>query len=159
MRNEPNFKHYTRGGQISFHNLRMWDQITKSLIVLCLFLWVVFTGLIIWFQGSPEKLQQAIVYYYASFLHAIGQKQTFILSFHGKNYRQPIEVITYYPYYAANAEQVLSLLVKSALEAFVMTLLVSFALAYYFIQRGKKQTASQFIRGSRIESPEHVKKK
>ena len=65
MRDDPNFKHYTRGGQISFHNLRMWDQITKSLTFICLFLWLVFTGLISWSFVSVEKLQHASIYYYA----------------------------------------------------------------------------------------------
>ncbi|WP_347251917.1 type IV conjugative transfer system coupling protein TraD [Legionella sp.] len=159
MRNEPNFKHYTRGGQISFHNLRMWDQITKTLIVACLFLWVILTALISWYKVPPEQFQQAIVYYYASFLNAIGQKQTFLLSFHGKNYRQTVSMIIHYPYYATNARQVFHVVTQSALEALTVTVLLGLALAYYFIQRGKKQTASQFIRGSRIESPEQVKKK
>ena len=59
MSKDPNFKHYTRGGQISFHNLRMWDQITKSLSIICLFLWVVFTVVFAWIFIPPFQPRSA----------------------------------------------------------------------------------------------------
>lgn len=156
MREEPNFKHYTRGGQISFHNLRMWDQITKTLVWVCLFLWVVLTGLITWLVTSPEKFHQAIAYYYASFLNLVGQKHTFTLPFHGKNYQQSVDTILHYPYYKENANYIVDLLGKSSLAAFVLSFVLGLCLAFYFIRRGKAQRANQFIRGSRIDSKENV---
>lgn len=157
MSQKPNFKHYTRGGQISFHNLRMWDQITKSLTLICLFLWVVLTGLIAWALTSTEQLQQALAYYYAHFLNIIGQKHSFSLPFHGKNYNQTVEAILHYPYYAKNAEHIIELIGKSALAGFSIALLIGLGLAFYFIHRGKAQSESQFIRGSQIASSERVK--
>lgn len=156
MREEPNFKHYTRGGQISFHNLRMWDQITKTLVWVCLFLWVVLTGLITWLVTSPEKFHQAIAYYYASFLNIVGQKHTFRLPFHGKNYQQSVDTILHYPYYKENANHIVDLLGKSSLAAFVLSFVLGLCLAFYFIRRGKAQRANQFIRGSRIDTKENV---
>ncbi|HAU2406602.1 TPA: type IV conjugative transfer system coupling protein TraD [Legionella pneumophila] len=156
MREEPNFKHYTRGGQISFHNLRMWDQITKTLVWVCLFLWVVLTGLITWLVTSPEKFHQAIAYYYASFLNLVGQKHTFTLPFHGKNYQQSVDTILHYPYYKENANHLVDLLGKSSLTAFALSFVLGICLAFYFIRRGKAQRANQFIRGSRIDTKENV---
>ncbi|WP_131783886.1 type IV conjugative transfer system coupling protein TraD [Legionella gresilensis] len=156
MREEPNFKHYTRGGQISFHNLRMWDQITKTLAWLCLFLWVVLTGLITWLVTSPEKLRQAIAYYYASFLNLVGQKHTFLLPFHGTYYQQTVESILHYSYYKENANHMVNLLGKSSLAAFALSFVLGLCLAFYFIRRGKAQRANQFIRGSRIDTVENV---
>ncbi|CDZ79415.1 DNA transport protein TraD [Legionella massiliensis] len=157
MRNEPNFKHYTRGGQISFHNLRMWDQITKTLTFLCLFLWLVFTGIITWWVTSYEQIQQAIAYYYACFLHLVGQKQSFTLPFHGQNYRQTVESLLHYSYFKSNANHMVELLGKSALAGFALALFLGLALAAYFIKRGKAQRANQFIRGSRLETMDKVK--
>ncbi|HCE5308585.1 TPA: type IV conjugative transfer system coupling protein TraD [Legionella pneumophila] len=156
MREEPNFKHYTRGGQISFHNLRMWDQITKTLVWVCLFLWVVLTGLITWLVTSPEKFHQVIAYYYASFLNLVGQKHTFTLPFHGINYQQSVDTILHYPYYKENANHIVDLLGKSSLAAFVLSFVLGLCLALYFIRRGKAQRANQFIRGSRIDTKENV---
>lgn len=157
MREEPNFKHYTRGGQISFHNLRMWDQITKTLTWVCLFLWVVFTGLITWFVTSPEKIYQAIAYYYSNFLNIVGQKHTFTIPFHGKNYQQTIEMVLHYPYYKENADHMVDLLGKSSLAAFLMSFVLGLIFAIYFIRRGKAQRINQFIRGSRIDSCDNVR--
>lgn len=159
MREQPNFKHYTRGGQISFHNLRMWDQITKTLTMLCVFLWIVLTGLLTWAVTSIETLQQAMAYYWAIFLNFAGHKHTFTLSFHGKAYRQTVDALLYYPYYASNAKHVIDMLGKSALAGFAISLITGVALAFYFIKRGKAQSASQFVRGSRIEDRELVKKR
>lgn len=159
MREQPNFKHYTRGGQISFHNLRMWDQITKTLTLLCLFLWVILTGLITWAFTSPEKLAHAIAYYYATFLNTVGQRHTFTLYFHGKTYQQSVEALLHYPYYALNAARVVDIVEKSGLIALIIALITGFGLALYFIKRGKQQSENQFVRGSRLESPENVKKK
>ncbi|HHT9922927.1 TPA: type IV conjugative transfer system coupling protein TraD [Legionella pneumophila] len=156
MREEPNFKHYTRGGQISFHNLRMWDQITKTLAWVCLFLWIVLTGLISWLVTSPEKFHQALAYYYANFLNLVGQKHTFTLPFHGKNYQQSVDTILHYPYYKENANQLVDLVGKSSLAAFALSFVLGLCLAFYFIRRGKAQRANQFIRGSRIDTKENV---
>lgn len=155
---EPNFKHYTRGGQISFHNLRMWDQITKTLAWVCLFLWLMFTGFFTYFLTPMEKLEQALAYYYACFLNLVGKEQDFNLLFHGKHYKQTVGSLLHYPYFKANAEEILHLLGKSATYAFSLAFLIGFSLAIYFIKRGKAQRANQFIRGSRIAPREAVKK-
>ena len=159
MRDQPNFKHYTRGGQISFHNLRMWDQITKTLTMICLFLWIILTGCATWMVTSIEKLQQALAFYYASFLNLVGQKHTFILSFQGKEYRQTVEAILKTPYYALNAKEVVDLVGKSALAAFATAFIIGIGLTFYFIKRGKAQSACQFVRGTKLEGSETVKKK
>lgn len=158
MRKQPNFKHYTRGGQLSFHNLRMWDQITKTLTTICLFLWVVLTGLITWAVTSTELLQQAVSYYYASFLNVVGQKHIFSIPFHGKDYRLSEDAIVHNPYFSSNANTVMDLFGRSALVAFALSFILGIGLSIYFIRRGKEQSASQFVRGSKIETPETIKK-
>ncbi|KTD47805.1 type IV conjugative transfer system coupling protein TraD [Legionella quateirensis] len=158
MSDQANFKHYTRGGQISFHNLRMWDQITKTLTMICLFLWIVLTGLITWGVTSSEKLQHTCAYFYAQFLNIVGQKHIFNLPFQGQNYQQNVDTILHYPYYSRNANAVIELFGKSALAAFGIAFVTGIGLVIYFIRRGKAQSESQFVRGSRMDSPESVKK-
>lgn len=157
MQKEPNFKHYTRGGQISFHNLRMWDQITKSLTLICLVLWLLLSGLFIWGMTSIEKLHHMSIYYWAKFLNLIGQNHIFQLTFHGKVYQQNIQQILYYPYYKQNAYSITRMMGQSALVAFGIAFLIGIGLAIYFIRRGKEQSKHEFIRGSRINTPEEVK--
>ncbi|WP_058532909.1 type IV conjugative transfer system coupling protein TraD [Legionella saoudiensis] len=148
MQAEPNFKHYTRGGQISFHNLRMWDQITKTLVTVCFCLWVVFTCLISWLLLPTEKLTHALAYYYASLLDFSGKSHTFTLSFNGKTYHQSVKQIMNYSYFETNARHMVDRVGQSALIGFVLACIVGLCLAAYFIRRGKSQTDNQFIRGA-----------
>ncbi|HHT0594799.1 TPA: type IV conjugative transfer system coupling protein TraD [Legionella anisa] len=157
MRDEPNFKHYTRGGQISFHNLRMWDQITKSLTLICLLLWVVLTCLIIWAVVPVEKLEHTYSYYWAKFLNVVGHNHVFQFSFHGKTYPQNVQQLLHYPYYRDNANEIIRTIGQSAFVAFCIAFLIGIGFAFYFIRRGKEQSKHQFIRGSRIGEPEQVK--
>lgn len=159
MSKDPNFKHYTRGGQISFHNLRMWDQITKTLSMICLFLWVVFTMVFAWIYIPLEKIAHSIAFYYAQFLSLLGQKHNFELSFHGKAYKQTVDTILHYSYYQDNATHVVNSLGKSAFWAFCFSFILGLGLAYYFIKRGKAQSDSQFVRGSQLKKSDEVKKK
>lgn len=159
MKKEPNSKHYTRGGQTSFHNLRMWDQITKNVVLICLFVWGVLTGLLIWMMIPYEKIQHAGVYYYANLLKDLHQKHIFSLSFHGQQYRQSIDMILYYPYYRQTAKFVIDTCAHAALYAFFTSLIAGGALALYFIRRGKLQTQNQFIRGSQLTESNIVKRK
>ncbi|HAT1865085.1 TPA: type IV conjugative transfer system coupling protein TraD [Legionella pneumophila] len=159
MSKDPNFKHYTRGGQISFHNLRMWDQITKTLSMICLFLWVVFTVFFAWIFIPLEKITHAIAFYYAQFLSLVGQKHSFELSFHGKAYQQTVDSILHYSYYQDNANHVVNSLGKSAFWAFCLSFILGLGLAYYFIKRGKAQSDSQFVRGSQLKNSNEVRKK
>lgn len=156
MREEPNFKHYTRGGQISFHNLRMWDQITKTLIYACLFLWVVFTVVITLWGTSLEKIQQTAFYYSAYFFNAMNKSHTFLMPFHGKEYPIAVESVLHYSYFKNNAMDTIRLLEKSASTGFFIALLLGVFFSVYFIKRGKSQRANQFIRGSRIDSIKKV---
>lgn len=154
----PNFKHYTRGGQISLHNLRMWDQITKTLIIVALSLWIIFTVALAWLMIPLERLQQALAYYSSALLNLLGQKHNFILAFHGKHYQQTVAAILHYPYYAKNAAQVVHLCGQALGIAFLIVVAISALLIIYFIKRGKAQSANQFIRGSKLANKREVKK-
>lgn len=158
MRQQPNFKHYTRGGQISFHNLRMWDQITKMLAMICLLLWVVFTGLLIWYFTSIDMLIQTLTYHYARFLNLVGHQHTFDIPYHGTVLKQSVYVITHHPFYARTAAFCMYSFYKAALIGVFVALALGIGLAIYFIRNGRKQTQNQFIRGASLVAPDVLKK-
>jgi type IV conjugative transfer system coupling protein TraD len=80
------------------------------------------------------------------------------LSFHGTEYHQTVEAILKTPYYASNAKEVIYLVGKSALAAFATAFIIGIGLTFYFIKRGKVQSASQFVRGTQLAGCETVKK-
>src|SRR3990167_4073190 len=153
MQNDAAIKHYTRGGQISFHNLRMWDQITKTLSIICLCLWTIISTLLIWLNTTKESLQHIFYYFSAFICKSIGLQKTFSLSFNGVIYKQSTIDLLQYPYYLGEVKQVGQLI----LTAFMLALWLGFLLAIYFIKRGKKQSAPQFVRGSVFAASKKVK--
>ncbi len=158
MSSQPNYKHYTRGGQISFHNLRMWDQITKMLLMICLFIWILVTCLITWHLTSTDMLIQSLWHYYAKFLDLVGQKTIVDIPFHGHVLKQNVAVLAHHPFYIRIAAQCLQLFYKAALIGFFVALSLGIGLAIYFVRHGKQQTKNQFIRGASLVDPKILKK-
>lgn len=158
MRDARRFKHYTRGGQISFHNLRMWDQITKLLVIICLSLWLLLTLMFAGIHISWEAWQQMMIYYLATSLNLLDMPHTFKIVLHGNVYLQSVQMIAHTPYYEINASIVLHHLGRAALLAFGIASLIGLGLIAYFIKRGKSQSESQFVRGSRLQHSDFVKK-
>lgn len=158
MIQEPRYKHYTRGGQISFHNLRMWDQITKMLVYCCLGIWVILSAGITWFEAGADRLSQTVIYYYASFLNAIGTQHTFLVPHKGQILQRSVSDVVHNPYYERIANDCFERLINATLMGGCAALVLAGFLAVYFIKKGRSQTENQFIRGSVLKSPEQVKK-
>ncbi len=157
-RQQPHFKHYTRGGQISFHNLRMWDQVSKTLVNICFFLWVGLTGLLTWYFTSVDMLVQTLSYHTARVLNWLGQKHTFEIPYHGQVLKQSVFLVAHHPFYVSTAAYCLHSFYKAALLGFFGALTMCILLAIYFVRKGKQQTDNQFIRGAHLANPEVLKK-
>jgi hypothetical protein len=67
MAKEPHYKHFTRGGQIAFHNLRMFFQINKALFNVHCVCWLIFFVGTVYFLIPLELLQQTSAYMGAYF--------------------------------------------------------------------------------------------
>ncbi len=158
MTTESNYKHYTRGGQISFHNLRMWDQITKTLLCCCLGIGCLASGLITWLLTGSDKLIQFMAYYFAQCLNIVGIAHTFEIHHLGRVLRRSVPDLINNPYYALNANQCFDRLMEAALIGGGSAFILGTLLTVYFIHKGKFQTKNQFIRGTSIQPSAVLKK-
>lgn len=158
MSTESNYKHYTRGGQISFHNLRMWDQITKTLLYCCLGIWFLASGLITWLLTGSDRLIQATAYYYALFLNIVGMTHTFELPHLGRVLRRSVHDLVNNPYYARNANACFDAWIEAAFIGGGLALILGTLVAVYFIRKGKFQAKNQFIRGTSLVPSDTLKK-
>ena len=79
----PSRKHFTRGGQIAFHNLRMLFQINKALFNLHCVSWLVIFGGLVWYAMPQEILIQVMDYEMASTLKWVGQEHVFNVPYSG----------------------------------------------------------------------------
>lgn len=158
MKKEPNYKHYTRGGQIAFHNLRMWDQITKTLGFLCVLIWLIVVLSLLWFLVPKDMTTHALDYQYARFLEAVGQSQWFTIPYHGHVLKQSVAALVNNPFYAHQFNRFMVILTKTTLIASGFSCLAGLGLIYYFVRKGRQQTNTQFIRGASIVPAQVLKK-
>lgn len=158
MSNESNYKHYTRGGQISFHNLRMWFQINKALFHVYLFIWAGLSVLLTCIFAPHGMISQTLSYHGAHFYHLAGIPHVFSIPVKGGYAAQTVEQLLHNHYFSATSERLLTLFLQSTLWGFPLSLLVALFVSRYFIYRGKVQTQNQFIRGASLVSSETLKK-
>ena len=157
MRQEPNHKHFTRGGQIAFHNLRMLFQINKALLNVHCISWFVLFIVSVWYFIPQEILMQTLSYYMALFFKLIGKEHVFTLTYPGGVYKQSVHALTTQPYYLMITQQCFNLLIKSVWISLSLSLCFATFLSVYFIKKGKFQTKNQFIRGSVLENSDILK--
>jgi type IV conjugative transfer system coupling protein TraD len=147
MQEQDNLRHYTRGGQISFHRVHMWDQITKNVILSSLVFGIIVGAFYLWYKMPYERLTHAAAFYFAQMFSLVKYDYIFHLSFLGKIYGQHTQQILANPYFASTADYILTLVIKALSYGFGASI-TSFALSsFYFIKKGKKQITSKFIRG------------
>lgn len=158
MSQESNYKHYTRGGQISFHHLRMWDQITKTLLYGCFGIWILCSGFFTWWLSGSDKLLQTAIYYMAEILALVPMPHTFDIPHQGRILKRSVHDIIHNPYYSQNADRCFDALMIATLIAAGIALIFGCLLTYYFIRKGKVQTSNKFIRGATLVPHEILKK-
>ena len=151
MRHESNHKHFTRGGQIAFHNLRMLFQINKALFNVHCICWLLLCMLCGWYYISKDMLVQAYSYHAATVLKLAGKEHVFAIPYPGGVLRQSVRALTTHPYYPMIAQKCLDLLVQCIWVSLSVSACLAVLLSWYFIKKGKFQTKNQFIRGSILE--------
>lgn len=150
MAKEPHHKHFTRGGQIAFHNLRMFFQINKALFNVHCVGWLIFFVATVYYLLPIEVIQQTLAYYGAQIFKVLKKEHVFMLTFSGKPYHQTVVQILHYPYYAITAETCLQKLLQCLWVSFGASISLAVLIAIYFIKKGKFQTENQLIRGTQL---------
>ena len=136
----------------------MWDQITKTLFLCCIGIWLVCFGLFAYGFIGIDRLLQAFYYYEAILFNTAGMTHQFSVSANGGLLHRSVAEILSNPYYEQNIAYCIERLSSVALIASVIAVIVGGLLAYYFIRQGRVQTAHQFIRGSCFKEAKDVKK-
>lgn len=155
-------KQFTRGGQITFHNLRMLLQVNKTI-------WnLYFPALILLILGSvyiitPHDIWWNALYWCKAQINPILELLSFKLDkfavpFQGKIlYISPKTYLTY-PLLVKTAAGIIKYLKIGAGIGFVLSLGVFYGTTKWLISQGEKQTANQFIRGAKLDIPKNVAK-
>ncbi len=159
-KNPSKSKLFTRGGQITFNNLRMLIQVNQKIAHWAILLILVLTFVGVWLSTSFETIR-ATYYSVASIvLLKIGfAKHVFHFMWH----EQRINVNTVAVLSERYFHNQVNVFLQHLKFSFYVSLSVGFVLmawlTIWLIKRGKKQSEKQFVRGARIDSPKRVAKR
>ncbi len=154
----PNHKHFTRGGQIAFHNLRMLFQINKALFTVHCISWVVIYAALIWYFIPKEIFIQVADYEAATVLKLVGKEHVFNIPYPGGVLKQSVHALTTHSYYPKIAAMCLNKIIQCAWMALGVSLAMAVLLSWYFVKKGRFQSKNQFIRGSILADSNMVKR-
>ncbi len=76
---QDSIKHYTRGGQITLHNIRMFTQITNKVTLVIAIIFVLVAGSIAWITISEYERYVCGKYLWSTVIPLFEEKQKRIL--------------------------------------------------------------------------------
>ncbi|MFA0408922.1 type IV conjugative transfer system coupling protein TraD [Vibrio splendidus] len=147
--------HFTRGGQITFHSIRMFFQVNNTLVYAAIWSVIALTGVLTWLR-APDNAFWSVFYYwrnhiYASFGHNLNSEVTTFWS--GKRYVGTL---------ASQLEntQLISLyddVIRQAQINFLIAICIAFAILMlamsFFKRQGEKQSEDFHVRGFQYAEP------
>jgi len=158
MAKDTIFRQFTRGGQTTFHDVRMFFQINKTLVHAGIMLFALMTvALTIFFTGLPE-IKTAVIYHFAKILSNLGARGAIQVWVHDKPYALPYEVIAGHAFFIDSSVLVATKLLKSFFMSLAIAVAIFFLLGWFFIGKGRARTEDDYIRGSQFLEATGVKK-
>lgn len=151
-------QHFTRGGQIAFHNLRMFLQINKGLFKFHLWITLFLAAASIYWLTDKDDFHRTIAYYYAHTVAQSGGEQKINVPIQGKHLPISIQTIAKHPYFKQSVTRYQHQLRDIVLVTVSMNLLLSVILGIYFIRKGIQRKNQRFIRGNQIVEASRLKK-
>jgi len=151
-------QHFTRGGQIAFHNLRMFLQINKGLFKFHLWITLFLAAASIYLLTDKDDFHRTVAYYYANTVVQSGGEQKINVPIQGKRLPISIQTIAKHPYFKHSVMRYQHQLRDIFLVTVSLNLLLSLILGIYFIRKGVQRKNQRFIRGNKIVGPSELKK-
>lgn len=155
---ENKAKFFTRGGQITFHNIRMFIQINKSVGHWCLWIAFIITAISTWVITPTQSLSASYYYFISKFLNAFHINHIFKMIWNEKLIFLTPQAILTENYFT---EQVRIFYLDIKLGLFVgaiISTIFTMALMIWLTKRGKAQADTKFIRGAKLASSDEVAK-
>jgi len=155
-------KLFTRGGQITFHNIRMFLQVNKTIMNTYLFLLLVLIILSIYII-IPKTVLMSAWCWCLSKIYPICE----LLNIKLHVVRIPVFDKPYFisprlfprlPYFNGQACKIFDYAIYGGIMGFVLSLPPAYFFYRWMIKRGEDQGRGKFIRGARLDTPERVAK-
>ena len=148
-------KQFTRGGQITFHNVRMLFQVNKIIWQIYLLSLLCLIGSSVYLLAPSEAFYHAWYWCLAhsnQWLEALGIKLGYFeVPFHGKILHISPQTYLQHECFRKQALAIFPYLKTGIIAGSVLSLGVLYGLIKWITRRGKQQTDSKYIRGSKLD--------
>lgn len=155
---ENKAKFLTRGGQITFHNIRMFIQINKSVGHWCFWMTLILTILSTWIITSSDTIIASYYYFISKPLNAFHINHIFHLQWQDKIYFLTPHAILSENYFREQVGIFLSKIKLGLFIGLVISTVLTLWIMIWLTKRGKAQADTKFIRGAKLASAEEVAK-
>ena len=153
-------KNFTRGGQITFHNIRMLLQVNKtvwSMYLPALLALIALTTYLI----TPQDIWWSVFYWCQAKLNPLYEAldfklKPFLVPYHGKVFQVSPKSYLAYKMFTVQAKEFVRYVKIGVIIGSIASLGVFYCLVKWLIIQGEKQTNNQFIRGARLDTTANV---
>ena len=156
---KPKTNAVTRGGQITFHNLRMFMQIQGRITVWMFVASALLTLALCWLTLPPHQLKATAYYlYFQSLGWWMGGQHPMSMMLDGYRYTYPLAQMKQLPMLVNAFSQSIFSIQVMFLGAFSVCAVITLLAVRYFKRKGEAQTQDKFIRGVQITEPKGLAK-
>jgi hypothetical protein len=138
-----NIKNFTRGGQITFHNIRMWFQVNQTIFKVCKVFWFICTVLVTW-AITPKYIYMTAWYWCQAQVYPILKLldiklPIFKVIYHNRVYWIHPARFLHIPELVKNAHTFLYYVATAVVIALILTGIGFYLVSKYLIRKGEKQ--------------------
>ncbi|MEE9452046.1 MAG: type IV secretion system DNA-binding domain-containing protein [Gammaproteobacteria bacterium] len=150
-------ENFTRGGQVLLHQIRMFKQVLRVLILAFMFTLLLTTGLTLWRQVEDKPLVLSLLLGQVK-AQWVTDKNTPIefKDSTGRRFTLAANRFERHPYVIAHIQQLKTQAKRSSFIGLISALVLVFLLGLFFCTRVKRKT--QLVDGNQVQSPKQVKR-
>ncbi|HIF9266847.1 TPA: type IV conjugative transfer system coupling protein TraD [Photobacterium damselae] len=156
-RPKSNTKAFTRGGQITFHNLRMYFQILAVIGSWSMVIAFIFTALFAYFLIDIDQLLALKYYFHAKYLALPDTK--IMVMYQGQEYPYTAEKLLSSERFNASVDDVFLDIQLAFIFSFFAVMIAFMKVTKYFEKKGEEQTQDYLIRGTEIATPQELERR
>ncbi|GEK15903.1 type IV conjugative transfer system coupling protein TraD [Aliivibrio fischeri] len=148
---------FTRGGQILFHNIRMYIQIMGKLATWAMLASAIITIIYAYLSLDANALKAAQYYWEVRTVHQFkGADTSITLNWNGQDFTNTISYLKQSALLNDGWETVKSTVLLSFAFSFVTSIIMLVAFSRFLERKGKEQTEDCLVRGVRVDTPEKL---
>lgn len=149
---------FTRGGQIFFHNWRMYFQVITRIVHWSLWISAIATVILGYWMFDANDLL-TLKYFVDAKLASFSGNHPVIVTYQGHDYTYAAKELLASPRFQEAVDSIINQFLWAFMEAFLFTLFVNYLLSQYLTSKGEEQTQDYLVRGTEIASPQELERR